>query len=75
LRGARDGLRIEPKMPREWEGMKVTREFRGATFVVSVERGDGDGVKVVVDGAEVEDGLVRDVVQGKTYTVDVRVPR
>jgi cellobionic acid phosphorylase len=75
LRGVKDGLKIEPKMPRDWDEMKVTREFRGATFVVSVKRGEVEEVKVVVDGAEVGGGIVKNVAQGKTYTVDVRVPR
>jgi len=75
LRGVREGLKIAPKMPSDWDQMKVRREFRGAVFNVQIKRGDVKDVKVVVDGEEVEGCVVKNVTAGKTYEVLVEVPR
>jgi cellobionic acid phosphorylase len=75
LRGGREGLEVSPKMPSEWEGMKVTRLFRGATFEVSVKRGETKETKVVVDGKALDGVVVKGIEAGKTYVVEVDVPR
>ncbi|MEY3898556.1 MAG: hypothetical protein RLZZ214_4078 [Verrucomicrobiota bacterium] len=32
-----DGLRVDPCIPADWDGFKVTRTFRGATYRITVE--------------------------------------
>jgi cellobiose phosphorylase len=51
-----DGLRVEPVIPAEWPGFSVTRRFRGATYRITVTRGDAPGL--VVDGQPVEGYVV-----------------
>ncbi|KAF2872652.1 glycoside hydrolase family 94 protein [Massariosphaeria phaeospora] len=75
LRGDKEGLRVEPQLPKEWPGMKVTRLFRGATFEVEVKRGEVDEVKVVVDGVQLGEPRIRGVEEGKVYRVEVVVPQ
>jgi cellobionic acid phosphorylase len=75
LRGVREGLKIAPKMPSDWDEMKVRREFRGAVFDVEIQRGDVKDFKVVVDGEELGGCVVKDVAAGKMYKVQVQVPR
>ncbi|KAK7191089.1 hypothetical protein DPSP01_007743 [Paraphaeosphaeria sporulosa] len=75
LKGVKDGLSVKPQLPKEWDGIKVTRLFRGATFEVNVKRGDGKDVKVVADGNAVEGGVIQAIQAGKTYKVEVEVPR
>jgi cellobionic acid phosphorylase len=75
LRGEKDGLRINPQMPKDWPGMKVTRLFRGATFKVDIKRADVEGVEVVLSGKKLEEPIVTGVVEGKTYELEVSVPR
>jgi cellobionic acid phosphorylase len=75
LRGVREGLKVDPRMPSSWEEMSVVREFRGAKFEVQIQRGDVGAVQVVVDGAKVEGNIIRDVEGGRTYVVEVRVPK
>ncbi|KAF2704881.1 glycoside hydrolase family 94 protein [Pleomassaria siparia CBS 279.74] len=75
LRGDKDGLIINPQMPSDWPRMNVTRLFRGAQFLVEVVRGDGEEVKIVVDGKVLVGNIVRDVVEGRRYVVRVEVPR
>ena len=51
-----EGLRIDPCIPSVWPGFKVQRQFRGATYTITVENPAGlcRGVKVMtVDGREV----------------------
>ncbi len=48
-----DGLLVDPCIPEEWKGYKVTRKFRGATYRIEVSNPDGKskGISEVwVDG-------------------------
>jgi cellobionic acid phosphorylase len=73
LRGVREGLQVEPKMPSHWHEMKVTRVFRGATFEVAIQRTDVSNVGVTVDGVKVDGKVIKNVEAGKTYKVEVAV--
>ncbi|KAF2794714.1 glycoside hydrolase family 94 protein [Melanomma pulvis-pyrius CBS 109.77] len=75
LRGVPDGLRVNPQLPSDWPGMKVTRLFRGATFEIDVTRADVKEVKVVLDGKALDEPIVKGVVAGKVYKLAVSVPR
>ena len=68
-----DGLKIDPSIPHEWDGMKATRQFRGATYDITVKNPDHvcKGVKsMTVDGKPV-DGNVIPVMNGGEHTVEV----
>jgi len=75
LKGEREGLRFAPQLPGKWEYMNITRLFRGATFEVSVKRGTSSKVRVVCDEKELDEPVVKDIKAGKTYKVEVEVPR
>jgi cellobionic acid phosphorylase len=75
LRGVKDGLKVEPKMPSHWDEMKVTRQFRGATFEVEIKRSDVKEVEVVVDGEKIAGNIIKELQSGKTYKVEVKVPQ
>jgi len=69
-----EGLQINPCIPRQWDGFKVTREFRGAVYQVVVRNPDHvcKGVKSVkVDGKEVAGNVVPVFEDGKTHRVEV----
>jgi len=56
-----DGLRIDPCIASDWDGFTATREFRGATYNITVKNPDGKckGVtEVVVDGQAIKGNLV-----------------
>jgi cellobionic acid phosphorylase len=75
LRGVKEGLKIDPKLPKDWDGLTATRLFRGATFEVKIRRANVRTVKVVVDEAkELNDATVKDVEAGRTYKLDVQIP-
>jgi len=73
IRPTFDGLEINPCIPHEWDGFKVTREFRGAVYDIAVVNPDhvSKGVKSVqVDGQAIE-GSVLPIFDGGAYQVHV----
>ena len=69
-----DGLQVDPCMPASFRHFTVTRKFRGATYVISVDNSAGveKGVKAVtVDGSAVEGTLLPVFSDGKTHQVCV----
>lgn len=75
LRGVREGLKVDPKMPNSWDGMRVTRLFRKATFEMDIKRTDIKSVQVVLDGKRLDGLLITNIEAGRTYKVQVSVPR
>jgi cellobionic acid phosphorylase len=75
LKGSKEGLLVNPQLPSEWDEIKVTRLFRGATFEVDVKRTDVKSVEVVVDGKKLDAPKITGVEKGKTYHVQVSVPK
>jgi len=64
---------IDPCIPRAWDGFQVTREFRGATYYITVENPGHvcKGVKsVTVDGKAI-DGNVIPVLDSGTHQVRI----
>ena len=69
-----DGLRIDPKIAKDWQEFSATRNFRGATYEILVKNPDGvsSGVKsITVDGAEISGNLIRSHSDGKVHKVTV----
>jgi cellobiose phosphorylase len=69
-----DGLRIDPCIPADWPGYRVTRKFRGATYHIRVSNPDriSKGVKsIVVDGVPLTNDLIAQAKPGTEYVVDV----
>ena len=69
-----DGLVIDPCIPNDWNGFKLTRKFRGATYQIDVQNPDGlsKGVKeVFVDGKQQTSNLIPSFGDGKIHAVKV----
>lgn len=76
LRGVKEGLHVDPKMPSHWNDMRATRLFRGATFELAVKRSQVQSVEVRVDGTKLAGrNVITHIEKGKTYKVDVEVPK
>ncbi len=45
-----DQLIIDPKLPKEWNRMSVSRIFRGKTFEIEIERADVTGITIDLNG-------------------------
>lgn len=68
-----NGLKIDPSIPAEWDGFKISRLFRGATYNVTVKNPNhvSAGVKsMTVDGKPV-DGNVIPAADGGVHEVEV----
>lgn len=69
-----DGLKIDPSIPHEWDGMTATRQYRGATYNITVKNPDHvcKGIKsVTVDGKAVEGNVLPVAENGATVNVEV----
>jgi cellobiose phosphorylase len=69
-----DGLKIDPSIPHTWDGFKVSRQFRGATYDITVSNPDHicKGVKsVTVDDKGVEGNVLPVFADGKEHKVEV----
>ncbi|ACV11539.1 glycosyltransferase 36 [Halorhabdus utahensis DSM 12940] len=74
VRPDHDGLVVDPAIPADWDEYEVHREFRGATYEITVENPNNveSGVdRVEVDGEEIDGQTIPDLGDGKTH--DVRV--
>jgi cellobionic acid phosphorylase len=74
LQGDADGLRIKPQLPAEWDGIKVTRMFRGAKFVLNIRRTDVQEVMVMHAGQFLPSAHIANIAPGATYNLSVFVP-
>jgi len=73
IRPAYDGLTIDPCIPAEWKEFKVSRQWRGATYNITVRNPNGaeSGVaSITLNGAPV-DGSVPPQEPGTSHTVEV----
>ena len=69
-----DGLVIDPCIPSKWDGFKMTREYRGATYNIEVQNPDhiSKGVKhILVNGSEIDSKIVPILEAGKEHSVQV----
>ena len=69
-----DGLSINPCIPSKWDGFKMTREFRGATYKIEVSNPKhiSKGVeKLIVNGKEIEGVIVPILEKGKEHAIQV----
>ena len=74
LQGDAKGLSINPQLPSEWAQAKAVREFRGATFHVNIQRAAVTQIAVSVDGVQLAQPHIDNIVVGKQYQVEVLVP-
>ena len=69
-----DGLLIDPCIPTDWKGFRVTRKFRGAVYYIEVlnPNGKSKGVKeVMVDGKPHTSNIIPLFGDGKVHRVKV----
>jgi len=72
VRPTYDGLIVDPCIPDEWDGFKVTRKFRGATYEIEVRNPNHvqhEVVSLEIDGRKVEGNKLPVVAVGKTAKV------
>jgi cellobiose phosphorylase len=71
-----EGLRIDPCIPSHWDGFKVVREFRGATFEIEVKNPKGvcKGIAcVTLNGERLDTNIVSIQEPGTRHQVTVKM--
>ena len=69
-----DGLKVDPCIPKAWDGFKMTRKFRGATYNIEVMNPDhiSKGVKeLIVNGKTLNNTIIPLLEEGKSHTVKI----
>ncbi len=69
-----DGLMIEPAISKDWKEFTAKRNFRGATYEITVKNPNGveKGVKsITVDGVAIEGNILPVHGDGKVHAVEV----
>jgi cellobiose phosphorylase len=69
-----EGLLVDPCLPPEWKGFRMTRRFRGSTYRIEVTTGPGP-LEVTIDGAPHSSNLLPAFQDGREHRVTVRAPR
>ncbi|KAI1338468.1 glycoside hydrolase family 94 protein [Xylariaceae sp. FL0016] len=75
LRGDAEGLVIQPQLPSDWDGIKVSRLFRGATFIVDISRADVSEVIVRHGSRVLPKARFTEFKAGEAYEFSVSIPR
>ena len=68
------GLKVDPCIPKAWDGYKVMRAFKGAQYEINIQNPNHlikGVVSLVVDGNKVEGNIIPDFKDGNTHTVEV----
>lgn len=71
-----DGLKLDPSIPKEWDGFTATRKFRGDTFNITVKNPDHVSkgvVSVTVDGKAIKGNVVHVPGDGAVHNVEVQL--
>jgi len=69
-----DGLRIDPVIPKEWDGFDITRKFRDNTYHIAIKNPHhvSNGVEeITINGNKIQGNLIKTTEKGKTYQVEV----
>ena len=69
-----EGLRIDPCIPKDWDGFKMTRKFRGATYKIEVQNPShvSKGVRETwVNGEKMSSNLVPLLEKGRQHSVKI----
>jgi len=71
IRLAFDGLVIDPCIPADWKEFRVTRQWRGATFHITVRNPDGveKGIRSIILNGQPVHGPIAPQVAGSTHEV------
>ena len=74
IRPTYNGLMVNPCISPEWKEFSVTRQFRGATYLIEVKNPNGTmkGIaSLTVDGKPIEGNVIPLMTAGATYKVEV----
>ena len=78
IRAVKEGLLVDPVIPRAWPGFRMKRKFRNATYEIEVKnpKGVNEGVKaILVDGKPQASQVLPVFSDGRVHQVEVILGR
>jgi len=69
-----DGLIVDPCIPKKWDGFKMQRKFRGATYQLEIKNPDhlSKGVKeIIINGESQSSNKIPLLEKGKNHKVEI----
>lgn len=73
--GCKQGLKIDPQLPSDWQQAKISRQFRGASFEIEYSRtADTEQQQVYLDGTLLDNNVISDFSADQNYHVLVKLP-
>ena len=78
IRPALEGLQIDPCIPSDWKGFRVTRKYRSAVYNINVDNPDGvqKGVaEIRVNGETIRGNVIPAAEAGSEVQVEVTLGR
>ena len=75
LRRSGNQLRLQPLLPRDWDGFVVHYRFGGSTYDITCRRTDSGTTRLTVDGVESADGSIDLQDDKKNHAVVLEVRR
>ncbi|SKA87307.1 Cellobiose phosphorylase [Clostridium sp. USBA 49] len=69
-----EGLKIDPCIPKEWDGFTYKRQFRGSEYLIEVDNSlhVSKGIKeIYVDGNLIQNNIIPDFSDGKQHKIKV----
>jgi len=76
IRPTYDGLQIDPCIPAQWPGFRITRHYRGAIYQIEVRNPEGVSkgtCTIEIDGQPIEGNTVPILPPNHTYHVQVTI--
>lgn len=74
VNGSKDGLVINPSLPKDWSDVSVKRIFREAVFEIRIVRKpEIEKQEIYVNGALLEGNTIKTIKSGEVYKVEVFV--
>jgi cellobiose phosphorylase len=76
VRATYEGLLVDPCIPKEWDGFRTKRKFRGATYDIKVTRKSKTAHSVramIVDGKKIQGNLIKPFNDHRAHTVEIEL--
>ena len=65
-------LKIEPAIPKDWEGFTIQYKYKSSIYNIKYENKGNEEKKVYLNGEEMQDGKIRLLDDGKVYNVEIK---
>ena len=69
-----DGLKIDPKLPSQWNAIQVERDYQGRKFNINIERKDIKQIEIICNGEKLAGNYIQNSTCKSDNIVQVYIP-